>query len=162
MKSASTPAIEALYQRETRRSIVHALVLLGGKGDFKQIKKQLESTDIYTKSDKFEEELLAVATESRTLGSTKVSFKLKEEAYLSWFEPYYYLQPESQVKVHEVFQQGSLKEKKLVNEILGDYQGTYSYTGGVNKAVREAIAQSPALAKIVLSVLSLWCAPASS
>lgn len=140
MRSASTPAIEALYQRDMRRSIVHALVLLGGKGDFKQIKKQLESTDIYTKSDKFEDELLAVATEQRAAGSAKVTFKLKEEAYLSWFEPYFYLQPESQVKVHEVFQQGTLKEKKLVNEVLGDYQGTYGFTGGVNKVIKEALA----------------------
>jgi hypothetical protein len=78
-----------------RRSIVHALVLLGGRADFKQLKKQMESTDIYSDSEKFEEELLAVTTQTKDSSGKKVIFKLKEEEYLPWFEPYSLLIPES-------------------------------------------------------------------
>lgn len=35
LKSASTPAIEGLFKADMQRSIVHALVLLGGRADFK-------------------------------------------------------------------------------------------------------------------------------
>lgn len=134
IKSANTMAIEMLYKADTQRSIVHALVLLGGRADFKQLKKQMETSDIYTESENFEEELLAVTTQSKDASGKKVIFKLKEEQYLSWFEPYFYLIPESQPKVHEVLQ-GVYQDKKLVNEILGDYTGSYSYHTHVNSLI---------------------------
>ena len=49
-------------------------------------------------SDFFEEELEAVTTQHRDGKGAKVLFKLKEEPYLQWFDPYYYLKPESQTK----------------------------------------------------------------
>lgn len=54
--------IEKVFRSEMRRAIVHATVLLGGKGNIKQIKHELEDTDIYTESEFFEEELLVVAS----------------------------------------------------------------------------------------------------
>jgi hypothetical protein len=78
-----------------RRSIVHALILAGGRKDIKNIKLLLEAQDIYVKSEYFEEELLQVATQHRDGTGGKVMFKLKEEAYLQWFEPFFYLLPEN-------------------------------------------------------------------
>ena len=131
MKSECNKAIEQFYKKDMRRALVHAMVLLGGRADIKQLKHQLEDIDIYTDSEFFEEELIAVANQHRDHAGGKVQFKLKEDAYLSWFEPYYYLQPKSQVKVHEVLQ-GIYADRKLVNEVLGDFAGTYQYATHVN------------------------------
>ena len=45
-------------------------------------------------SEFFEDELVKVASQHKDAGG-KVQFRLKEDLYLSWFEPYFYLQPES-------------------------------------------------------------------
>ena len=58
MHSTCTSAIESLFKSDMRRSIVHALVLAGGRADFKQIKQQLGGQDVYLSSEHFEEELL--------------------------------------------------------------------------------------------------------
>lgn len=87
-----------------RRSIVHALILCGGRSDVKNLKQMLEADDIYVKSEHFEEELLQVATQHREGTAGKVIFKLKEDAYLQWFEPYMYLLPDHQAKLNEVMQ----------------------------------------------------------
>lgn len=39
MHDICTKSIEHLFKNDMRRNIVHALILLGGKADFKQIKK---------------------------------------------------------------------------------------------------------------------------
>lgn len=83
-------------------------------------------------SEYFEEELLAVTTQHRDGAGGKVQFRLKEDQYLQWFEPYYYLIPETQAKQQEVLQSSIFSEKKLINEVLGDYTGAYKYTTGVN------------------------------
>jgi len=76
-----------------RRNIVHALILGGGRSEIKNLKRLLEGEDIFIKSELFEEELLQVATQHREGTAGKVIFKLKEEAYFQWFEPYMYLLP---------------------------------------------------------------------
>jgi hypothetical protein len=43
-----------------------------------------------------------VATQHREGTAGKVIFKLKEDAYLQWFEPYMYLLPQNQAKQAEV------------------------------------------------------------
>lgn len=60
MHNECTAAIETLFKSDMKRSIVHALLLAGGKGDFKQIKQMIESKDVYLSSEHFEEQLLAV------------------------------------------------------------------------------------------------------
>ena len=57
-------------------------------------------------SEFFEDELLKVTTQVHTesKGGSKVQFKLNEEQYLNWFDPYYYLIPESLSKVQEIIQ----------------------------------------------------------
>lgn len=52
------PQIEAAFRADMRRNIVHALILAGGRSDIKGLKQLLEATDIYVKSEHFEEELL--------------------------------------------------------------------------------------------------------
>jgi hypothetical protein len=140
-----------------RRAIVHSLLLLGGRSEIKALKHHMEEVDIYTESEFFEDELLSVAEQKKDPASGKIQFRLKESEYLSWFEPYYYLSPASQVKVHEVFQ-GIYADKKLTNEVLGDITGSYIYPTHLNSVIREALAQTPILYKVLTSILSLWCA----
>ena len=45
-----------------RRAIVHSLILLGGRGDYKQLKQQMAGNDIYMESEFFEDELSNVTT----------------------------------------------------------------------------------------------------
>ena len=86
-----------------RRNIVHALILGGGRSGIKNLKQLLEGEDIMIKSELFEEELLQVATQHREgTAANKVIFKLKDEQYLQWFEPYMYLLPQNQAKQAEV------------------------------------------------------------
>ena len=55
--------------------------------------------------------------------------------------------------------QGIYAEKKLVNEVLGDTTGAYHYGTGVNAVVREAMAGTTLLCKLVIAVLHVWCKP---
>ena len=62
VQNSCNAQIEAAYRADIRRNIVHALILGGGRSDIKNLKKLLESEELYTKSEYFEEELLQVAT----------------------------------------------------------------------------------------------------
>lgn len=99
IRAQCNKAIEEVYRREMRRAIVHNLMLLGGRAEIKALKHRMEEIDIYTESEFFEDELLTVADHKKDPSTGKIQFILKESDYLSWFEPYYYLQPASQVKV---------------------------------------------------------------
>lgn len=85
-------------------------------------------------------------------------FKLKEEAYLQWFEPFFYLLPENQAKQSGILQStASFADKKLLNEILGDHTGSYPYATGVNDVIQQhALGQSGSLLKFVCSLLVIW------
>ena len=102
----------------------------------------MEGIDLYMESEFFEDELLSVASQidTNTKGS-KVQFKLNEEQYLNWFDPYYYLLPESLSKVQEVIK-SVYQEKKMLNEVLGDYAGNYQYSTPIPSLVAEGLASS--------------------
>ncbi len=54
--------IEQFYKNDMRRAIVHSLILLGGRGDYKQLKQQMAGNDLYMESEFFEDELSNVTT----------------------------------------------------------------------------------------------------
>jgi hypothetical protein len=56
------------------------------------------------------------------------------------------------------------QEKKLINEVLGDYQGAFAFSTRVNQVIREGLASNPHLLKIVASLINIWCttAPAAT
>lgn len=77
---------------------MHILIKGRGSGDMKYLKE--ESETIYSENEMFEDTVLEVADCSKD-STGKISFKIKED-YLQWFDPYFYLNPESQAKILEV------------------------------------------------------------
>ena len=82
--------------------------------------------------------LLEVTEQTKDASSKKSVFKLKQQ-YLSWFDPYFYLSPESQSQIMESV--SNMKaERSQFNEVIGDVQGNYQYKTDVNQVIRQALA----------------------
>ncbi len=82
--------INDIFLGELKRHIVHFLIKLGGRSDIDSLKKK--SLKIYSDTKLFEKALDEVADRNRDPRG-KVTFKLKEEKYLNWFDPFYFLKP---------------------------------------------------------------------
>jgi hypothetical protein len=79
-------------------------------------------------------------------------FKLKEDEYLKWFDPYYYLKPRNQAGPQEIVNQ---IYKGKVNSIVGDVQDNYKYQCEVNECINDAFASSNLIIYLV-KLLKVW------
>ncbi len=46
-----------------------------------------------------------------------------------------------------------------MNEVLGDFNSTFNFGTGVNKVIRDGLAQTSLIIKLTAAVLRLWCRP---
>eukprot|EP00347_Sterkiella_histriomuscorum_P017752 403348132 len=145
-----TKQIEGMFKKDLRRNIIHTLIQFAGRADIKDLKKGSEK--LYVESSYYEDALLEVAEPLKDKSKLAL-FKLKDQ-YLNQFEPYYYMNPESIAKVTESVQ-NMQNEKQKQNDILGDYQGNYTFSTDINNLVRDALTQST-FATYLKEFLVIW------
>ena len=97
--------------------------------------------------------MLEVTEQTKDASSKKSNFKLKPQ-YLGWFDPYFYLSPESQSQIMEAI--SNMKaERNQLDEVIGDVLANYPYKTEVNQVIREALAQS-SIISYLSEILVLW------
>lgn len=112
--------------------------------------------EIFPKDDVFNEKLFEVSTQSRDM-KNQVTFKLKEASY-KVFDPFMYVQPDQNSEIFRMYEQNGLRDKFVeegVNDIVGDYLGSYSFTTPVNAQLQANLARS-SISEVVVPLLVNW------
>lgn len=112
--------------------------------------------EILVKDGTLQDKLFEISEQSRGKGN-QVTFKLKDE-YFTWFDPFYFVQPDKQSQIQMMYDQHGLKDKmaeKGVNDIVGDYMLNYRYATGLNDLIVENLARSQVVL-IVTPLLAAW------
>ena len=112
--------------------------------------------EIFPKDDVFNEKLFEVSTQSRDM-KNQVTFKLKDASY-KVFDPFMYVQPDQNSEIFRMYEQNGLRDKFVeegVNDIVGDYLGSYSFTTPVNAQLQANLARS-SISEVVVPLLVNW------